>query len=216
MISSINSSIEMDWYPNALASCQLLDVIGCWFAFDMIIGVIFNILVIVIYLRNKDLHSTTNAFIVSISICDLVACLVEIPLPLIASFLCKWPFGKYGCYFEAFSAYFCGCASMYLLTFVSIDRFIAISYPFEHQRVTLNVQRGCIAASLLIALFWSSAPLFGWSSYTLEGALISCAITWQDKSPSVVTYTVLIFIFVLFLPVCIMIACNLRLYLTVN
>jgi hypothetical protein len=215
MINNVNGSSEIDWYPNALVSCQVLKVLGCWFALDIIAGFTLNILVITIYLRNKDLHSTTNAFIVSISVCDLVASVIEMPLPMVASFMCKWPFGKLVCYFEAFTVYFCGCASMYLLTFVSIDRFISISLPFEHQRLTKNFQRGCIAISLLIALFWSIVPLFGWSSYTLEGALISCAITWQDKSPNVVTYNVFIFIFVFFLPICIMITCNLKLYLTV-
>ena len=32
-----------------------------------------------------------------------------------------------------------------------------------------------------MGIFWAIIPLFGWSEYSLEGALISCSVEWNKK-----------------------------------
>lgn len=40
------------------------------------------------------------------------------------------------------------------------------------------------------ALFWTIAPLLGWSSYTFEPTGISCSFNWNDRSVGGVLYVI--------------------------
>ena len=75
--------------PNSLAPCSLTKFFGFWMFINSSFGTLFNGMIIYVYIKNKELQSPTNAFIVSINICDVLACLLEMPLPMIANFSCK-------------------------------------------------------------------------------------------------------------------------------
>jgi hypothetical protein len=117
-----NNSTDFDWYPKALVSCNILKLFGIWLSAVMVFGILLNGFVLHLFIRNKDLQSPTNGFLMSITLADFIACLVQIPMPLVANFVCYWPFGKFGCYFEGFITYFTGSSTMFLLCLVSIDR----------------------------------------------------------------------------------------------
>ena len=61
-----------------------------------------------------------------------------------------------------------------------------------------------------LALFWSIVPLFGWSHYSLEGALTSCSVEWVEKSNNVTSYNVILFIFGYIMPISIIIYSNIE------
>jgi hypothetical protein len=46
----------------------------------------------------------------------------------------------------------------------------------------------------VLALLHTSAPLVGWSYFSPEGALVTCSIEWAERSFSVISYNVFIFI----------------------
>ena len=50
----------------------------------------------------------------------------------------------------------------------------------------------------------------------MEGVMTTCSVQWQDRSANVWTYNVLMFVFVLFVPVAAMIFANFKLYMTVR
>lgn len=62
----------------------------------------------------------------------------------------------------------------------------------------------------LMGLFWSIAPLIGWSYYSPEGLGISCSVEWQDRSSNVISYNITMFIFVYFLPLLLIAITNLK------
>ena len=76
--------------PDALAPCDVTRLFGLWLLFVFFVGIFLNGSIIYVYIKHKDLRSPTNAFIVSINICDLLACILEMPLPMIANFNCKY------------------------------------------------------------------------------------------------------------------------------
>ena len=47
--------------------------------------------------------------------------------------------------------------------------------------------------------------MFGWSYYSLEGALTTCSVEWEDRSFNVVSYNVAMFAGVYFVPLQVMI-----------
>ncbi len=72
-----------------------------------------------------------------------------------------------------------------------------------------------IGACTMFGLFCAAAPLFGWSYYSLEGALTSCSVEWADRSFNVVSYNVFIFFITFFIPLLVIICCNLGIYVLV-
>jgi hypothetical protein len=82
-------SPNFNWYPDASASCPALKAIGTWLFFVTFGGIILNGLVVYVYIKNKDLRSTSNNLIMQIVVGDLVACFLEMPMPMIAMFACK-------------------------------------------------------------------------------------------------------------------------------
>jgi hypothetical protein len=67
-----------------------------------------------------------------------------------------------------------------------------------------------------MGLFWSVAPLFGWSEYSLEGAMISCSVEWNKKTASVMSYNITIAIFVFLVPMLVFIITNIQTFCIVR
>ena len=72
-----------------------------------------------------------------------------------------------------------------------------------------------VIISCLSGFFWASAPLFGWSEYSFEGAMISCSIEWNKKTPSVMSYNIAITVFVYIIPLLLLFYTNARMLIMV-
>ena len=90
--------------------------------------------------------------------------------------------------------YFVGCAGIYLMTAISIERYYVIYKPMSIKKITFKFKIMSIVVCLLLGLLWPVLPLFGWSHYTLEGGLTSCAVEWAERSFNVVSYNVTIWV----------------------
>ena len=55
----------------------------------------------------------------------------------------------------------------------------------------------------------------GWSHYSMDTTLITCSISWQDRSLNVISYNATIFVFVYFLPLSIIAFTNIKLIVLV-
>ena len=112
--------------------------------------------------------------------------------------------------------YLVGCSSIYILMFISYTRYRTVSDPLNykaHSKVQTAI--ACVV-SISIGIFWSSAPVIGWSHYSLEGALISCSIEWHERTASVMSYNILIALFVYLLPLGIFCFTSARVYYLVR
>ena len=87
--------------------------------------------------------------------------------------------------------------------------------PFEMRTIGFKMNLIGIVLSVAIGLFWSVVPMFGWSYYSLEGALTSCSVEWEDRSFNVVSYNVAIFTGVYFIPFLVIIITGILLILKV-
>jgi r-opsin len=96
--------------------------------------------------------------------------------------------------------YFIGTTTIFLMVFISCERFWVIYKPFQVHKITAKTTIPVIILCSIGGVFWSITPVFGWSNYALEGALTSCSVEWLDKSFNVVSYNVGMFIFVYFAP----------------
>ena len=128
-----------------------------YYALLVILIVSGNVLVIAAYVKNWRLHTTTKTFIVGLAAADLMVGFVSIPFWLYV-YSCNYfdiilkPVG-----YDLYITFdiFIGCASIFQLSAISLERCIAIVWPIKH--------RGMPSRSFhaMIAVAWSLSALMG-------------------------------------------------------
>ncbi|XP_041715305.2 melanopsin-A-like [Coregonus clupeaformis] len=112
------------------------------------------------------------------------------------------------CELYAFCGALFGMTSMMTLLVIAMDRYFVITRPLTSMGV-MSRRRALyvMAAAWLYSMAWSLPPFFGWSAYVPEGLMTLCLWDYMTFTPSVCFYTMLLFIFVFFIPLFIIIYC---------
>ncbi|KAK2824705.1 hypothetical protein Q5P01_021880 [Channa striata] len=173
-----------------------------------ITGMVGNFLVIYAFSRSRSLRSPANMFVINLAITDLLMCVTQTPTFFITSMHKRWIFGEKACELYAFCGALFGICSMITLTVIAVDRYFVITRPLTSIGV-LSRKRAflILVAAWVYSLCWSLPPFFGWSAYVPEGLMTSCTWDYMTFTPSVRAYTMLLFVFVFFLPLFIIIFC---------
>ncbi|XP_029354094.1 leukotriene B4 receptor 1 [Echeneis naucrates] len=120
---------------------------------SFLIGAPGNLLVIWTILRYVKQRSHTVVLILHLAVADL---LVLITLPLwIYSLARSWVFGEASCKAMVFMINACMYSSVFLITLMSVERFVAVRHPFA----SADWKRKKALNKVLLAL-WSAAFLF--------------------------------------------------------
>ncbi|XP_044046443.1 leukotriene B4 receptor 1 [Siniperca chuatsi] len=120
---------------------------------SFLIGAPGNLMVIWTILRHVKQRSHTVVLILHLAAADL---LVLITLPLwIYSLAHSWVFGEASCKAMVFMTNACMYSSVFLITLMSVERFVAVRYPFA----SVDWKRKKALNKVLLAL-WTVAFLF--------------------------------------------------------
>ncbi|KAM7370612.1 hypothetical protein PAMP_010141 [Pampus punctatissimus] len=173
-----------------------------------ITGLLGNFLVMYAFCRSRSLRTPSNIFIINLAITDFFMCLTQTPIFFITSMHKRWIFGKKGCEVYAFCGALFGICSMMTLMVIAVDRYVVITRPLASlgamsRRKALSI----VAVAWFYSMGWSLPPFFGWSAYVPEGLMTSCSWDYMTFTPSVRSYTMLLFTFVFFIPLSIIIFC---------
>ncbi|XP_065150785.1 type-1 angiotensin II receptor A [Paramisgurnus dabryanus] len=120
-------------------------VYGC----NFFIGIIGNSMVVAVIYRYMKLKTVANVFVLNLAISDLTSL---ITLPLWAAYTAMgyhWPFGTFLCKASAGLVMFNLYTSIFFLTALSIDRYLAIVHPVRSRR-----QRTLLYANLTCMFIW--------------------------------------------------------------
>ncbi|XP_052268682.1 visual pigment-like receptor peropsin [Dreissena polymorpha] len=179
-------------------------------------GFVENVLVILTFTKNKRLLSPTNIFILGVAIGDLCMVCLGNPLEFTSAINGAWFAGDAACVLVGFVVYLFGLSQLYLLSAVSVDRYIVITKPLLTHKITTKVACASVTGCFGLALFWAVCPLIGWSSYGLEASGVFCGLNWKHVSVSNTSYVITITIFCFFVPLGIMIFCYYHVFMTVK
>ncbi|XP_066534373.1 melanopsin-A [Hoplias malabaricus] len=220
---STRSHMELDIHPaatvamvqNAVQPFPTVDVpdhahytIGAVILVIGITGIVGNFLVIYAFSRSRTLRTPANMFIINLAVADFLMCVTQSPIFFTTSMHKRWIFGEKGCELYAFCGALFGICSMITLMVIAVDRYFVITRPLASIGV-LSQKRALLILTCAWAysLGWSLPPFFGWSAYVPEGLLTSCTWDYMTFTPSVRAYTMLLFIFVFFIPLIVIIYC---------
>lgn len=144
-------------HENVLKNVTTLEIIVSlvYYALVFIAIVIGNSLVIAAYKKNQRLQTTTNTFILGLATADLMVGTISIPLWLYV----------YSCHFfnvtlhpigyELYITFdiVIGCASIFQLTAISLERCIAIVWPIRHRGIPTGVFQAMIVLAWCVSAF---------------------------------------------------------------
>lgn len=185
MVPAENMSVfsAADRCPNCSSSARSeVDVakavvLGMVLVVFAVFGVLGNILVILSVLFHHHWRSVTHYFIANLAAADLLLSSAVLPFSVTSEALGRWVFGRSFCSVWAALDVLCCTASILSLCVISIDRFLAVSYPLRYPAIATG-RRGLTAVAALwgLSAVISVGPLFGWKEPDPEDETV-CRIT---------------------------------------
>ncbi|KAK2150055.1 hypothetical protein LSH36_426g02002 [Paralvinella palmiformis] len=149
--SNLTSTNITDESVNSPAVTVLKSLV---FVTIMVSAVFGNLLVIISVFRFEKLKIIANSFIVSLAFADLLVALLVMPFNASMEIAGRWVFGRIMCdIFNANDVLF-STASLLHLCCISMDRYIAITDPFQYE---LRMTRKRVA--LMLSCAWGASSL---------------------------------------------------------
>ncbi|MEQ2197002.1 hypothetical protein XENOCAPTIV_020658 [Xenoophorus captivus] len=121
-------------------------VLGVVLVVFLLFGVLGNILVILSVLLHHQWRSVTHYFIANLAAADLLLSSAVLPFSATSEALGRWVFGRSFCNVWAALDVLCCTASILSLCVISIDRYLAVSYPLRYPAIATG-RRGLTASS---------------------------------------------------------------------
>ncbi|XP_042866741.1 allatostatin-A receptor-like [Penaeus japonicus] len=131
------------------------------YVITLFFGIMGNVAVIVLMAGDRKSRNTTNMFLVSLSMADLLMLVLCVPLETVYFFVVLWDSGGAACKMANYFMTLSFTASVLNLTAVSLERFIVIVFPMRSRSLCTmsNCRRSVLFVwliSLLLAcpVFW--------------------------------------------------------------
>ena len=117
-----------DLYPVPVGVIVLLAVLYGSISLAAIVG---NSLVISVIIANRKMQTITNIFIANLALADVILGMFTIPFQFQAALLQRWVVAEIMCPIAPFVKDLSVNISVFTLTFIAIDRYIAVIYPLK-------------------------------------------------------------------------------------
>ena len=168
----------------------------------LVLGCSLNVLAAYVLVCKDKLSSTQAVLLFSLTTSNAFFTVASTPLTIRANYKHEWEMGPAGCAYFGFVSFTGGLSSIYHLLLLSLERFIAVVYPFQVSNLLRPsyVNRSIIFGWFLI-LAIASLPLFGWSKYTEEGIGTSCSVDLFPASAIGISYNIFIVVIGYALPI---------------
>ncbi|XP_052464948.1 alpha-1A adrenergic receptor-like [Carassius gibelio] len=164
-------NISLTFFPENCPNCTAIPAfditktlaLGLVLVLFIIFGVMGNILVILSVVCHRHLRSVPHYFIANLAIADLLLSSMVLPFSAASEALGRWVFGRHLCNAWTALDVLCCTASILSLCVISVDRYMAVSYPLQYPSLATG-QRALVAVVAVWALSAaiSVGPLFGW------------------------------------------------------
>lgn len=162
MISSchdiINTScVKSDWSTDVRVSLYSLMVL------IVLITLVGNLLVIISISHFKQLHTPTNWLIHSMATVDLLLGCLVMPYSMLRTVEQYWHFGEIFCKIHTSADIMLSSASIFHLSFISIDRYYAVCEPLRY-KTKINM----LVIFVMIFISWFVPAIFAFGMIFLE------------------------------------------------
>ncbi|XP_063415809.1 muscarinic acetylcholine receptor M5-like [Mytilus trossulus] len=167
MINTTETEEEEEDIPFPL---YLVVIFGITISLCVFFGFVGNLLTILAYIRDKQLHSVYNAFLLNLAITDIL--LSTISMPFYAVYTLEtytWPFGYHFCKMYMLIDFTLCLESVLMMMVISIDRLLLLKFgPHYSSKVTMKKAGIQIGVTWVLAFLLYGPAIIGWDIWTGE------------------------------------------------
>ncbi|KAJ6661558.1 hypothetical protein lerEdw1_013797, partial [Lerista edwardsae] len=170
----------------------------------VIASIVGNGAVIWIILAHQRMRTVTNYFIVNLAVSDLLTSALNTFFNFIYASHNVWYFGEGFCRFLNFVPITAMFVSIYSMTAVAADRYMAIIYPFKRKLSAGNTK--VIIGMMWLVAFGLAFPPFFYAKLITDDGKTKCIVAWPDDVDQnhLLTYHIAVIVLVYLLPLTVM------------
>ena len=134
----------------------------------MILSLLGNMLVLLAFKRNRRIRTTTNFFVASLAVTDILV--ATIVMPFWVSYIACRITNVTAQRIWTWTDILCGIASIWHLTFISVDRYFCIVNPLKYHTYVTHFRAVVVIAGIWVYSIVSSSlgqEFWSWPGYTL-------------------------------------------------
>ncbi|KAF4118337.1 tachykinin receptor 3-like [Onychostoma macrolepis] len=166
------------------------------------VAVFGNLIVIWIILAHKRMRTVTNYFLLNLAFSDASMAAFNTLINFIYATHGEWYFGEVYCKFHNFFPVTAVFASIYSMTAIAVDRYMAIIHP-------LKPRLSATATKVVIVCIWALAvilafPLCFYSTTRTMPRRTVCYVAWPRPSEDSFMYHIIVTVLVYMLPLVVM------------
>lgn len=197
--------VDSHWYQFAPMNPLWHSILGFVMFFFGLFSMSGNGVVVSVFLSTKTLRTPSNLFVVNLAFSDFLMMMCMAP-PMVFNCINEtWIFGPLMCELYGMLGSLFGCASIWSMVMIALDRYNVIVNGISAKPLTIKSAFSRILCVWLMSAVWTVIPLFGWNRYVPEGNMTACGLDYLNKEWFSKSYIVVYAFFVYFLPLFIII-----------
>uniref|UniRef100_A0A3Q1APD8 G-protein coupled receptors family 1 profile domain-containing protein n=1 Tax=Amphiprion ocellaris TaxID=80972 RepID=A0A3Q1APD8_AMPOC len=166
------------------------------------VAVFGNLIVIWIILAHKRMRTVTNYFLLNLAFADVSMAAFNTLINFIYATHGEWYFGEVYCRFHNFFPVTAVFASIYSMTAIAIDRYMAIIHPLKH-RLSAKATMGVIVCIWSLAVVLAFPLCYFSTTRTLPRRTL-CYVSWPRTADDPFMYHIIVTVLVYLLPLVVM------------
>nr|BAQ54818.1 opsin, long-wavelength sensitive type [Tanypteryx pryeri] len=159
-----------------------------------------NGVVMYVFSSTKSLRTPSNLLVVNLAFSDFLMMVCMCPMMVINCYYETWVFGPLMCQIYGLAGSLFGCASIWTMVTIAMDRYNVIVKGLSGKPLTNKRALLWIAFVWVHALVWTLLPMFGWNRYVPEGNMTACGTDYLTKDMFHKSYILIYSIFCYWLP----------------
>ncbi|CAG5128439.1 unnamed protein product [Candidula unifasciata] len=197
MLALLNATDHYDAWKSewsVLVQDQWQTMVIIIYSFVIIFGFFANLLIVVVIIRYKQLHTVTNIFICYLALAEVALCISD-----------NWMFGRILCYVAMPTFGVPLFSSSLAILMIAVDRYMLIVYPFKTR---ISNRQAILAVALIIVFTMAlSTPLIVFVDYVefyhplMKEQKTYCSESWPSFLDKQI-YSVSTFLLQFVLPLC--------------
>ncbi|XP_070545422.1 QRFP-like peptide receptor [Ptychodera flava] len=164
-------------------------IIGVVFSITVFLSVTGNTLAITILAFGNRVRTNFNTYLINLAVSDLVMAIMCMPFTTVSLVISRWPFGSAMCPIVVFMQQVAVTVSIYTLTAIAIDRYLAVVRP-------LRAKSTFMRPAVINATVWFVSMLLGMvqlfkakaQAYPMESGDVHylCSEVWTNRKERIV------------------------------
>ncbi|XP_065335158.1 rhodopsin-like [Cloeon dipterum] len=197
--------VDSHWYQFAPLNPLWHGILGFVIGLLGVIAWTGNSVVIYVFSCTRKLRTPSNMFVVNLAASDFLMMVCMSPVMIINCYYETWVMGPLLCEVYAMTGSLFGCASIWSMTFIALDRYNVIVKGIAGKPLTIKGTMLRILFIWIFSLGWTLAPFLGWGRYVPEGNMTACGTDYLSKDWLSRSYVLVYSIFCYFLPLLIIV-----------